>query len=161
LKARRLRYQLSNAKTSALISTPRDRMSSRPAFASVPDYLSSLEPAHSKALKSVLALVRKTVPKGEQVISYGIPAFRLGRVFIYCAAFKRHIGIYPPVRGDAKLAKDLKPYANAKGNLSFPLDAPMPMALIARVAKALAKQYAQPIAPKTKRKRPKAAARAT
>jgi hypothetical protein len=38
--------------------------------------------------------------------------------------------------------KALQPYANAKGNLNFPLDAPMPMPLIARVAKALAKQYA-------------------
>ena len=135
-------------------------MSPRSTFASVPDYLSSLEPAQSKALKSVLTLVRKTVPKGEPVISYGIPAFKIGRVFMYCAAFKRHIGIYPPVRGDAKLASALKPYANAKGNLSFPLDAPMPMSLIARVAKALAKQYAQPDVPKPKRKPSKKGARA-
>lgn len=111
-------------------------------FVSVRDYLSSLEPAQSRALKAVLALVRRTVPEGELVISYGIPAFRSGRVFMYCAAFRRHIGIYPPVRGDARLLKALKPYANAKGNLSFPLDAPMPMRLIARVARALAKQYA-------------------
>lgn len=130
-------------------------MSPRPAVASVQEYLSSLEPAQSKALKSVLALVRKTVPNGELVISYGVPAFKSGRVFIYCAAFKRHIGIYPPVRGDASLTAALKPYSNAKGNLSFPLDAPMPMALIARVAKALAKHYARPSLPRPKRKRSK------
>jgi len=111
-------------------------------------------------LKSVLTLVRKTVPKGELVISYGIPAFKSGRVFIYCAAFKRHIGIYPPVRDDAKLAKELKPYANAKGNLGFPLDAPMPMTLIAKVAKALAKQNARPGVPGTKRKPSRKGARA-
>lgn len=135
-------------------------MSSRPAFATVADYLASLEPQQAKALKSVLALVRKTVPEGKPVISYGIPAFSSGRIFIYCAAFKRHIGIYPPVRGDAKLEKDLKPYANTKGNLSFPLDAPLPMTLIARVAKALAKQYARPDIPKPKRKSVKKGARA-
>lgn len=135
-------------------------MSSRPAFASVPDYLSSLEPAKAKALKSVLALVRKTVPRADLVVSYGIPAFKSGRVFMYCAAFKRHIGIYPPVRGDARLVRDLKPYANDKGNLSFPLDAPLPMALIARVASALAKQYAQPGKPKAKRKQARKGARA-
>lgn len=111
-------------------------------MATVPDYLASLEPAQARVLKSVIALVRKTVPKAELVISYGIPAFKSGRVFMYCAAFKRHIGIYPPVKGDAKLVRELRPYANAKGNLSFQLDAPMPMPLIARVASALARQYA-------------------
>lgn len=115
-------------------------MSPRPTFTSVPDYLSSLEPAQAKALRRVLALVQKSVPRSTREISYGIPAFRLDRVFIYCAAFRRHIGIYPPVRGDARLVAALKLYANAKGNLAFPLDEPLPTALIARVAKALARQ---------------------
>lgn len=75
-----------------------------------------------------------------------------GTCSLYCAAFKRHIGIYPPVRADARLRAALRPYANAKGNLSFPLDEPMPMALIARVAKALAKQYAGAGTPRPKRK---------
>mgnify|MGYP001248211276 CR=1 FL=1 len=119
-------------------------MSPRPTFTSVPGYLSSLEPAQAKALRHVLALVQKSVPRSTRVISYGIPAFRLDRVFIYCAAFKGHIGIYPPVRGDARLVTALKPYANAKGNLAFPLDEPLPTALIARVAKALARQYDRP-----------------
>ncbi len=118
-------------------------MSPRPVFATVPDYLAALEPAQAKALRRVLAVVRKAVPRSSRVISYGIPAFKQERVFIYCAAFKRHIGIYPPVRSDAKLRTALKPYANAKGNLTFPLNEPMPMALIARAAKALAKQYAR------------------
>jgi uncharacterized protein YdhG (YjbR/CyaY superfamily) len=135
-------------------------MSPRPSFSSIADYLSSLEPHQAKVLRSVLALVEKTVPEGKPAISYGIPAFKLDRVFIYCAAFKRHIGIYPPVRGNAQLTKELKPYANAKGNLSFPLDAPMPMTLLAKVVKALAKQYAQPSAPEPKRKTSKKGARA-
>ncbi len=135
-------------------------MSPRSSYSSVANYMASLEPQQAKALRSVLALVKKTVPEGMPVISYGIPAFKSCRVFIYCAAFKRHIGIYPPVRGDAKLTKELKPYANAKGNLSFALDAPMPMTLIARVAKALAKQYAHPNAPKPKGKTAKTGPRA-
>ena len=117
-------------------------MSPRPTFASVPDYLSALDPAQSRVLKRVLSLVRKSVPDSSPVISYGIPAFKQDRVFIYCAAFKRHIGIFPPVR-DAKLRVALEPYSNAKGNLSFPLDEPLPMTLVAKVAKALAKQHAR------------------
>ncbi len=119
----------------------RKGMSSRSAFASVPDYLSALEPARRRVLKRVLSVVKKSVPKSTVVISYGIPAFKQDRVFIYCAAFKQHIGIFPPVR-DAKLKAVLKPYSNARGNLRLPLDEPMPLALVARVAKALARQHA-------------------
>lgn len=135
-------------------------MSTRPAFTSVSDYLSALTPAQAKALKRVLALVQKSVPRSTRVISYGIPAFRQDRVFLYCAAFKRHIGLYPPVRDDARLQAALAPYANAKGNLSFPLDEPLPMALIGRVAKALAKQYAGSSVARPKRRARKSAGRA-
>lgn len=117
-------------------------MSPRQTFATVSNYLAALEPAHRRALRRVIASARKAVPGATLVISYGIPALKQGRVFIYCAAFKKHIGVYPPVRKDAKLRAALKPYANAKGNLSFALDQAVPVALIARVAKALARQYA-------------------
>jgi uncharacterized protein YdhG (YjbR/CyaY superfamily) len=116
-------------------------MSGRPAFKSVQEYVTALPPEQARLLKRVLALVRKSVPRCTAVVSYGIPAFKQDRVFIYCAAFKQHIGIYPPVQSDARLQAALKPYANAKGNLRFPYDEPLPVALIARVAKALAKQY--------------------
>ncbi len=118
-------------------------MSAKPTFTSVSDYLSALEVEQAKALKPLLALVQKAVPESTRVISYRMPAFKLDRVFMYCAAFKRHIGIYPPVKNDAKLTAALTPYANSKGNLSFSLDEPMPKTLITRVAKALARQYSQ------------------
>jgi uncharacterized protein YdhG (YjbR/CyaY superfamily) len=128
-------------------------MSPRQVFATVADYLDALTPSQAKALRGVLATVHKSAPSAESVISYGIPAFRKERVFIYCAAFKKHIGIYPPVLEDARLLAVLKPYSNAKGNLSFPLAKPMPLSLIARVAKALAKQYARNDTPRPKRTR--------
>ena len=134
-------------------------MSARPAFASVAEYLSALEPARARRLKRVLSLVKKSVPDCRPVISYGMPAFKQDRVFIYCAAFKQHIGIFPPVL-DPKLTAALAPYANAKGNLSFPLDEPMPMLLVARVAKALAKQYARKPRPRHARAKKRAVAAA-
>lgn len=127
-------------------------MSPRPSFATVQEYLAALEPPQSRVLRRVLAQVRKSVPDSTRVISYGIPAFRHEGVFLYVAAFKRHIGIYPPLRSDVRLQAALRPYANAKGNLAFPLDEPVPMALIARLAKALASQYAKARSNKPKRK---------
>ena len=54
---------------------------------------------------------------------------------------KKHIGIYPPVTQDAALVKELSPYRGEKGNLSFPLDQPLPIDLIGRVAVALHQEY--------------------
>jgi uncharacterized protein YdhG (YjbR/CyaY superfamily) len=126
-------------------------MSPRPTIATVPDYLATLDPATAKILRRVHATIRKSVPKAIPVISYGIPAFKIDCVFIYCAAFKQHIGIYPPLRSDAKLRMALKPYTNAKGNLRFPLEETMPLTRIARLAKALARQYATQMRAKSRR----------
>jgi uncharacterized protein YdhG (YjbR/CyaY superfamily) len=55
---------------------------------------------------------------------------------VYFAAFKKHIGLYPPARGDADLMRAAKPYAGPKGNLRFPLEKRIPYALIRRIVKA-------------------------
>ncbi len=59
---------------------------------------------------------------------------------MYFAAFKNHIGLYPPVRGDSDIAKAAAPYAGEKGNLRFPFDEPIPYDLIARITALRLKQ---------------------
>lgn len=110
---------------------------------SVEAYLTTLPPDSAVVVRKIMALVKNSVPGCSDSISYGILAFSKGRIFMYCAAFKSHIGIYPPVRGDAKLIRELRPYANEKGNLRFPLSQPVPYPTLARVAKALAKAYSE------------------
>lgn len=90
-------------------------------------------------LRKVRATIRKAAPDAEERISYRMPAFKLNRDIAYFAAFKHHIGFYPPVRGDAALKKAVASYAGPKGNLQFPLDEPIPYALIARIVKSHAK----------------------
>lgn len=70
-----------------------------------------------------------------------MPAFRGRRIFFYFAAFRKHIGIYPPLTQDADLIAELAPFRGPKGNLSFPLDRPLPLDLIGRVAMALYQEY--------------------
>jgi uncharacterized protein YdhG (YjbR/CyaY superfamily) len=50
------------------------------------------------------------VPQAQEKISYQIPTFALMGNLIHFAAFKQHIGLYPPVKGDAKLQADIAPY---------------------------------------------------
>lgn len=56
-----------------------------------------------------------------------MPAYKLNHDIAYFAAFKHHIGFFPPVRGSEALKKAVAPYAGLKGNLRFPLDKPVPM----------------------------------
>jgi hypothetical protein len=62
---------------------------------------------------------------------------------VYFAAFKKHIGIYPPVTEDGALIEETKAFRGPKGNLSFPYGQELPLALKGRVAAALAAQYAE------------------
>lgn len=113
----------------------------RPKFATIDDYLETVSPDVRSILEQIRTIVKRTVPTAEETISYQIPAFKLNRPFIYFAAFKKHLGIYPPVKGDRDLEEALLPYRGEKGNLKFPLDQPMPYDLIRRVAEALARQH--------------------
>jgi uncharacterized protein YdhG (YjbR/CyaY superfamily) len=106
------------------------------------DHLAGVPAAARPLLQQVQAAVEAAVPGAERCIGYRMPAYRRGKVFIYFAAFKRHIGIYPPVTADAALVAELQPWRGPKGNLGFPLGQPLPLALIGRVAAALAAQYA-------------------
>lgn len=107
-------------------------------------YLATL-PADRRALiEQVRRVVEAAVPGAERCIAYRMPAYRRGEVFFYVAVFKKHLGIYPPVSADAALVAELQPWRGPKGNLSFALDTPLPLALIRRVAVALATQYAAP-----------------
>lgn len=90
-------------------------------------------------LRKIRTTIRESVPEAEERISYRMPAFKLNRDIAYFAAFKNHIGFYPPVRGNDALKKAVAPYAGPKGNLQFPLDEPIPYALIARIVKSHAK----------------------
>lgn len=113
----------------------------RPKFAMIDEYLDSVPPQTRAVLEEIRRRVRELVPAAEETISYGMPAFKVRKTFFYFAAFKKHIGVYPPVH-DAALAEELAPYRGPKGNLSFPLDEPIPHELIGRVAVALARAYA-------------------
>ena len=114
----------------------------RPTFADMDDYIASAAAEAQPVLQQIRSIIRSTVPGASDTISYGMPAFKTDRVFVYFAAFKKHIGMYPPVKGDAALQKALEPYRGEKGNLKFPLHGPMPYDLIERVVKQLASQYA-------------------
>jgi uncharacterized protein YdhG (YjbR/CyaY superfamily) len=111
------------------------------AFLTHEAYFDSVPPAVRSRLSTIQSTVESLIPEASRCISYRMPAFRTQLVFFYFAAFKKHIGIYPPVKGEAALIQELAPYRGEKGNLSFALDRPLPIELLGRVAIALHREH--------------------
>jgi uncharacterized protein YdhG (YjbR/CyaY superfamily) len=107
---------------------------------SIDQYIERCAPEARPILRRVRATIAKAVPDAVETISYRIPAFKLRRIVVYFAAFRRHIGLFPPVKHNPALEKAIAPYAGEKGNLRFPIDRRIPYGLIARIAKFRAKQ---------------------
>ncbi len=107
---------------------------------SINDYIAASAPNVRPILKKLRLTISSAAPDAQELISYRMPAFRQRGILVYFAAFKNHIGLYPPVSGDARLEKALSPYTGPKGNLKFPLDRPIPYTLIRRVVRLRVKQ---------------------
>ena len=124
----------------------------RPKPKNIDEYIA----ACSQEVQAILERIRQTIhaaaPDAQETISYTIPAFTQSGILVYFAAFKNHIGLYPPVSGDAAIEKAIAPYAGEKGNLRFPLDQPIPYGLIERIVKLRVKQNMAKAAAKTKKK---------
>jgi len=130
--------------------------SKRKAPKTIDEYIAASSPDVKAILRKVRSTIRSAAPDAEETISYRIPAFRQNGILVYFAAFKNHIGLYPPpIKADAALEKAIAKYAGEKGNLRFPLDQPIPYALIKRIVTLRVKQNMEKAAAK-KAKRKKA-----
>jgi uncharacterized protein YdhG (YjbR/CyaY superfamily) len=94
------------------------------------------EPAHG-ALQKMRAIIRSVVPlETEELLSYGIPAFKYKKVLVWYAAFARHCSLFPTASVIAKFKDELKGCKLSKGTIQFPADKPLPAALLKKMVKA-------------------------
>jgi uncharacterized protein YdhG (YjbR/CyaY superfamily) len=106
--------------------------------ADVEAYLAQVpEPARS-TLEKMRAMIRAAAPKeATEAISYKIPSFQYKGGLVWYAAFKRHCSFFPMDHSlEAGFAEVLKQYKTSKGTIQFPVDKPLPKALVARIVKA-------------------------
>lgn len=105
-----------------------------PPPATVDAYIAGFAPEIQAVLQAVRASAREAAPEAEERISYRMPALFQGGVLLYYGAFKRHLGLYPPV-ADPVLAARLARFAGPKGNLQLPYDEPTLLAVVADVVR--------------------------
>jgi uncharacterized protein YdhG (YjbR/CyaY superfamily) len=118
----------------------------------IDSYISQFPADVQAVLQNVRETIRHAAPEAKETISYMMPAFRQHGILVYFAAWKKHIGMYPPITGGEALESAIARYAGPKGNLQFPLDEPMPFDLIERIVKLRVKQDSAKAAAKRKRR---------
>jgi len=113
-------------------SPGRDGLRSKNQPETMDEYIKAFPKDVQSVLEKIRQSIRKAVPEAEETISYRMPSFKLkGRILVYFAAFRKHIGFYPPAPREFK--KEVSKYEGPKGNLKFPTDEPIPYDLITRI----------------------------
>lgn len=102
---------------------------------SVEEYLSWVPDDHRPALDALRGTVRSVVPQADEVISYGMPAYKLdGKFFCSYSDFKKHVSLFPATDYVREaLGEEVTPYFHGKGTFRFAVDRPIPTELVARI----------------------------
>jgi uncharacterized protein YdhG (YjbR/CyaY superfamily) len=103
---------------------------------SVDEYLAGIpEPARS-TLNKIRAAIRSAVPpETTETISYGIPAFKHKKVLVWYAAFSNHCSFFPTASVIEAFEDELTRFSTSKGTIQFPIDRPLPTALVRKMVK--------------------------
>jgi uncharacterized protein YdhG (YjbR/CyaY superfamily) len=99
------------------------------------EYIAGFPVEVQEMLEQVRLTIKTVAPQAEEVISYGMPAFKLHSILVWFAAYKNHIGFYPHSSGIEVFKKELSGYKSAKGSVQFPLNKSLPLDLITEIVK--------------------------
>ncbi|MAT97106.1 MAG: hypothetical protein CL608_08190 [Anaerolineaceae bacterium] len=122
---------------------------------SIDDYIANFPEAVQAKLQEMRVTIRKAAPEAQEAISYGMPTFKLNGNLVHFAAFKNHIGFYPVPSGIEAFQEELSVYKQGKGSVQFPLDQPLPLELVSRIAKFRVAENLEKAEAKAKKKKQK------
>lgn len=104
----------------------------------VDEYLDGAPEPHRSTLRNLRATLREVLPVASEGMSYGVPAFLIeGKAVAGYAYSKNHCSYFPHSGSILPaMAAELTSYSWSKGTLRFPIDQPLPQALVARLVEA-------------------------
>ncbi len=108
-------------------------MNKTTAPASVEEYIKQFPATVQVALQQLRKTIKAAAPKAEEIISYKMPAYKYHGMLVYFAGYKNHIGFYAAPTGHEAFKKELSVYKSGKGSVQFPIDTPLPLALIKKI----------------------------
>lgn len=117
----------------------------------IDEYIAGFPKDVQGTLRKVRTTIRKAAPGAQETISYQIPTFKLNGMLISFAAFSKHIGLYPAPSGSERFNRELAAYRTSKATVKFPLDKPLPYALVTRIVKLRVKANREKAAAKAKK----------
>lgn len=110
------------------------RTGARPA--SIDEYLAGVSEDKRAALQRLRKTILGVIPRAEECISYGMPAFRYeGKVVVFLGAAANHCAFYPGGMVN-EFADELEAFETSKGTIRFQPDHPLPAALVRKIVKA-------------------------
>lgn len=104
-------------------------------FQDVDGYIATFPAGTQQLLQQMRAIIQSAAPDAVEVISYQMPAYKAHGILVYFAAYAKHIGFYPTGSGMAAFQDRFGNYKTSKGAVQFPLDQPLPAALIAEIVR--------------------------
>ena len=115
-------------------------------------YIAQFPEDTQRVLQEIRTVIRKAAPEAEEVISYGMPAYKLNGMLVFFGAHDKHIGFYPTPSGIEKFKNELSVFKGAKGSVQFPLDEPLSVELITKIVKFRVKENLEKSGLKSKQK---------
>jgi uncharacterized protein YdhG (YjbR/CyaY superfamily) len=97
-------------------------------------YIAGAPPQAQQRLAEMRQCLREAAPGAEESLKWGKPAFTLGTVLYVYSAHRRHLSLHPAVGAVAHFADDLAGYTTSGNTIQFPLDQPLPLDLVRRIA---------------------------
>ena len=96
-------------------------------------YIKAAPKETREKLREMRACIRAAAPGAKESLKWGMPAFSYKRILVTFAAFRHHIGFYPTPSAVKAFEKSLSKFKTAKGSIQFPLEKPLPLALIRKI----------------------------
>ncbi len=117
----------------------------------IDEYIAGFPPDIQEPLQRMRTIIREAAPEAEEELKYRMPTFVLQENLVHFAAFDQHIGFYPTPSAVAAFSTELKDYVHAKGSVQFPLNRPVPFALVKRMVQFRVKEVREKLSKSRKK----------
>lgn len=109
----------------------------------IEEYISHQNEEIQPRLREIYAIIKAELPDATEKISWQMPTFWQGQNLIHFAVAKKHIGLYPGDKATTVFAEKLAGYKTSKGSIQLPNNKPLPIELIAEIARWCGKENAK------------------